>query len=461
METGTEKLISILKKQRQFFASGGTLDVSFRIESLKKLRDAIISHEQEISEALQSDLGKSPFETYMCEIGMVLSELSFMIKNAKRLSEEKSVPMPMVNFPGKSYVRPCPLGNVLIISPWNYPFMLAMDPLIDAIAAGNTAMIKPSKNAPATAKIMGRIIRSCFAEEYVYIEDEDIDAARELVRQKFDLVFFTGSSAAGKQIYMQAAENLTPVILELGGKSPCIVDNTANIRMAARRIVFGKFLNCGQTCVAPDYVLCQRDIADRLKKAIISQIRTQYGEKPMFSPDYGRIINKKQFDRINSLIDKEKVIHGGDSSVEMLKIEPTVMERITWQDKVMQEEIFGPVLPILIFDDIREIISMLKDRPRPLALYVFSKNKENINMLVEKCRFGGGCVNDTIVHLATSEMGFGGIGESGIGSYHGEAGFRAFSHYKSIVDRKNWPDFPARYAPHKPSWLKLLHKIMG
>ncbi|MBO4556460.1 MAG: aldehyde dehydrogenase [Elusimicrobiales bacterium] len=454
-------LSGILQKQRDFFAGGATLDISFRIESLKKLRKSITENEEDIISALHEDLGKGPFESYMCEIGMAISEIDFMIKNIKKFSGEKDVPTPMANFPARSYVKPSPLGNVLIISPWNYPFLLAAEPLADAIAAGNTAMIKPSKNAPATAKAMGKIIRQCFPEEYVYVEDKDIDAARELAKEKFDLIFFTGSSSAGKEIYRQAAENLTPVILELGGKSPCIVDSTANIKLAARRIVFGKFLNCGQTCVAPDYVLCQRDIADKLKKAIISQIKTQYGENPMCSPDYGRIINQKHFDRIVSLIDAEKLICGGNYDREMLKIEPTVLDRVTWQDKIMQEEIFGPVLPVLIFDDIKEILSMLKDKPRPLALYVFSGNRKNISLIMEKCRFGGGCINDTVIHLAGSEMGFGGVGESGTGAYHGEAGFRAFSHFKSIADRKTWPDFPARYAPHKPAWLKFLRKIMG
>ena len=455
------KLNKILESQKKFFQTGATLDIDLRIEKLKLLKNIIKVFENEICASLKQDLGKSTFESFMCEVGLVLEEINFMIKNIKKLSSEKTVRTPLVNFASKSYTKPTPYGNTLIISPWNYPFLLTMGPLVDALAAGNTAMIKPSKNSLATTKIMGKIIRACFKEDYVFLVDEDIDQARDLIKQKFDFIFFTGSSAVGKEVLRNAAEHLTPVVLELGGKSPCIVDESANIKLAAKRIVFGKFLNCGQTCVAPDYILCHKSVLKDLQRELCLQTEKQYSKKPLENQNYGKIINQKQFDRLLGLIDKSKVILGGKSNKETLQIEPTIMTNISWQDKIMQEEIFGPLMPVLTFDNINEIIDILNNKPRPLALYLFSQDKQNIKEITSRVQYGGGCINDTIIHLATTQMPFGGVGESGMGSYHGVQGFKTFCHTKSIVDKKNWIDFPVRYQPYKAIYLKLLHFLLG
>lgn len=454
------ELNKILEKQRKFFQTGATLSVDFRIEKLKLLRDVIKDYEQEIACALKQDLGKSPFESFMCETGLVLEELSFMIKNIKKLSAEKAVHTPLINFTSKSYTKAVPYGNTLIISPWNYPFLLTMGPLTDALAAGNTAMIKPSKTSLATTKVMGKIIRACFKEDYVFLADKDIDKARDLINQKFDFIFFTGSSAVGKEVLISAAQNITPVVLELGGKSPCIVDKSANIKLAAKRIVFGKFLNCGQTCVAPDYVLCHKSIVKELERELCVQTEKQYGSNPFQNKNYGKIINEKHFERLLGLIDKAKVLIGGKARKETLQITPTVLTGITWQDKIMQKEIFGPLLPVLTFDNIEEIIEILNNKPKPLALYLFSNDKYTIKEITSRVQYGGGCINDTVIHLATTQMGFGGVGQSGMGSYHGKAGFKTFSHTKSIVDKKNWIDFPVRYSPYKKIYLKLLHFLL-
>ena len=454
------ELNKILEKQRVFFVSGATLDIDLRIAKLKLLKDTVRQYEKDISAALKQDLGKSEFESFMCEIGLVLDELSYMIKHVRTFAAEKTVHTPLVNFASRSYTKPTPYGNTLIISPWNYPFLLTMAPLIDAVAAGNTAIIKPSKNSMATALVMGKIIRACFKEEYVYLVDQDIDAARNLIKEKFDFIFFTGSQDIGKEVLKNAAEHLTPAVLELGGKSPCIVDQSADIKLAARRIVFGKFLNCGQTCVAPDYILCHKSIVKDLQKQLCIQTEKQYGKKPFENKNYGKIISEKHFERLNGLIEPSKVIFGGKSKKETLQIAPTIMADITWQDKIMQEEIFGPIMPILTFENIEEIIDTLNQKPKPLALYLFSNDKQTVKQITSRCRYGGGCINDTIVHLATTEMAFGGVGESGMGSYHGEQGFKTFSHTKSIVDKKNWIDFPVRYSPYKKLYLKLLKFLL-
>ena len=454
------ELNKVLERQRAFFASGATLDVYLRISKLKLLKDTVKQYEGEISAALKQDLGKSEFESFMCEIGLVYEEINYMLKNIKRLAEEKTVHTPLFNFAAHSYLKPAPYGNALIVSPWNYPFLLTMGPLIDAVSAGNTSIIKPSKNSMTTTLIMGKIIRACFKEEYVYLVDQDIDGARDLIKEKFDFIFFTGSSSIGKEVLRQAAEHLTPVVLELGGKSPCIVDQSADLKLAARRIVFGKFLNCGQTCVAPDYVLCHKSIAAELQKQLCAQTQKQYGKKPFENKNYGKIISDKHFDRLSGLIEPEKVIFGGQTNKDTLQIAPTIMTNVTWQDKVMQEEIFGPIMPILTFENIEEVIEMLNQKPKPLALYLFSKDKQTIRLITSRCRYGGGCINDTIIHLANSGMPFGGVGESGMGSYHGEQGFKTFSHIKSIVNKKNWVDFPVRYSPYRKIYLKLLKFLL-
>ncbi len=438
----------ILQKQKSFFQSGATLSVDFRLKMLRRLYQAVQRYEREIVTALHEDLGKSDVESFMCEVGMTLSEIRYMIRHTRKFAANKPVWTPMSQFAAVSFQKPVPYGNVLIMSPWNYPFLLTMDPLVNAIAAGNTAIVKPSAYSPATSRMVEMILKECFPDHYVAVVTGGRKENAELLEKKFDFIFFTGSQAVGKEVLRKAAEHLTPAVLELGGKSPCIVDETAKIKLAAKRIVFGKFLNCGQTCVAPDYILCHSGVKDELVKEIRYQIARQFGENPLANPDYGKIVNEKHFLRLCGLMDEKKVVHGGAVSKETLRIAPTVMDEVTWEDPVMQEEIFGPILPILTFDSMEEVVSVLADKEKPLALYYFTEDKDRAKMLTNRCAFGGGCINDVIIHLATSEMGFGGVGESGMGSYHGKAGFDAFSHTKSIVDKKTWIDLPMRYQPY-------------
>lgn len=455
------KIEQILEMQRNYFNSGATLPVDFRISMLKKLYAAVKKYEHEIEAALTEDLGKSDFEGFMCETGIVLSEISYMIRHTKKFASRHRVHTPLAQFASHSYKQPSPYGNTLIMSPWNYPFLLTIDPLADAIAAGNTAVVKPSAYSPATSALVAKIIEESFSPEYIAVVTGGRKENSELLNQKFDFVFFTGGQNVGREVLRHTAETLTPAVLELGGKSPCVIDSTAKLKLAAKRIVFGKYLNCGQTCVAPDYVLCHSSVKDRLVKEICTQISVQYSSEPLQNPDYGKIINEKHFHRILGLIDSAKVVLGGESNESTLQIAPTVMDNVSWDDAVMQEEIFGPVLPVLTFDSYDELYRIMSSKPKPLAFYFFAEDKQRIREVTERCSYGGGCVNDTIIHLATSEMGFGGVGESGMGSYHGKAGFDAFSHTKSIVDKKTWIDLPMRYQPYKKGiYGKLLHMFL-
>lgn len=451
----------IVESQRRFFHSGATLPVSFRKEMLQRLRNALDRYEPEIADALAADLGKSGYESFMCEIGLVRSEISYMLRHVNRFVKEHTVWTPLAQFASRSFQKPSPYGNTLIMSPWNYPVLLTLDPLADAIAAGNTAVVKPSAYAPATSALLAEMLGKCFPPEYVAAVTGGRRENSALLEEKFDFVFFTGSQAVGREVLRHTAERLTPAVLELGGKSPCIVDETAKLPLAARRIVFGKYLNCGQTCVAPDYILCQSGIKDELVGTLRSEIVRQYGEAPLKNPDYGRIVNEKHFQRLLGLMDREKVVVGGQTSPETLQIAPTILDGVADSDPVMGEEIFGPILPILTFDRFDELYERLADRPKPLALYLFSENRTRIRQAMSQFRFGGGCVNDVVIHLATSEMGFGGVGESGMGAYHGKTGFDAFSHCKSIVDKKTWMDLPMRYQPYqKKLYGKLLHLFL-
>ena len=456
----SEKIDEILAAQRAYFQTGATLPVRFRIQMLERLRDAVKQYEAEIAAALAADLGKSGFESFMCESGLVLSEISYMIRHVRRFAGKHRVYTPISQFAASSYRKPSPRGNVLIMSPWNYPFLLTIDPLADAIAAGNTAIVKPSAYSPATGAVIAKMLAECFPENYIAVVTGGRQENACLLEKKFDLVFFTGSQAVGREVLRHTAETLTPAVLELGGKSPCIVDETAKLPLAAKRIVFGKFLNCGQTCVAPDYILCHSSVRDALVAELRRQITLQFGARPLENPDYGKIINRKHFDRIRGLMDSEKTVIGGETDPEALRIAPTVLDRVTWEDPVMGQEIFGPVLPIVTYDRFSDIFPLLADKPRPLALYLFSENKARIREVTGRCSFGGGCVNDVVIHLATSGMGFGGVGESGMGAYHGRDGFDAFSHTKSIVDKKTWMDLPMRYQPYKPLYEKLLHLFL-
>ena len=455
----SEQISDLLQKQRTFYKSGVTIPVAFRLEQLKKLYAAVKRYEDEIQEALRADLGKSHYEGFMCETGLVLSEISYMIRHTKCFARRKTVYTPLAQFASHSFRQPVPHGNTLIMSPWNYPFLLTLDPLADAIAAGNTAIVKPSAYSPATGKVIEKIIAECFAPEYVAVVMGGRAENTALLEQKFDFIFFTGSQAVGKEVLRHAAEHLTPVVLELGGKSPCIVDASANIPLAARRIVFGKYLNCGQTCVAPDYILCERSIKDEFVAEVIRQIKKQYDEDPLANQDYGKIINEKHFRRLCGLIDPGKVVIGGAVNEDTCQIAPTVMDNVTETDAVMGEEIFGPIMPVLTFDDFSSLLEKLKDKERPLALYLFSSDKDHIRRVTTELSYGGGCINDVVIHLATSEMGFGGVGESGMGAYHGKAGFDVFSHYKSIVDKKTWMDLPMRYQPYKSKLYEKLLKM--
>lgn len=455
-----EQITQLLEKQRQYFYSGATLNLDFRISALKRLRASIRKHEAQIHAALRKDLGKSNFESYMCETGLVLSEITHMLKNIRSYAKEETVPTPLAQFHSRSFRKPSPYGVVLIMSPWNYPFLLTIEPLVDAIAAGNTAILKPSAYSPATSEMIRLLIHECFDPRYVSVVTGGRAENTHLLSLHFDYIFFTGSQAVGKEVMKKASEYLTPVTLELGGKSPCIVDKTANLRLAAKRIVFGKFLNCGQTCVAPDYIYCDPEIKDALVAELRRQISRQYGKEPLKNRDYGKIINEKHFDRINGLIDPAKTVCGGGSSRETLQIEPTILDNVTFDDPVMQQEIFGPVLPVLTYESLGSAVAKINSMAHPLALYLFTSNEKASREVTSRCGFGGGCINDVLIHLATSNMGFGGFGESGMGSYHGIDGFRTFSHYKSIVDKKTWIDLPMRYQKYRKVYEKMVRMFM-
>ncbi|MCI9161896.1 MAG: aldehyde dehydrogenase [Lachnospiraceae bacterium] len=455
-----QEIQQLVDKQRSWFFTGATLNIGYRIQALTKLKACILKHEKEISEALSRDLGKSGFESYMCETGLVLSEISYMLKHIRKFARETPVPTPLAQFHSRSYQKPAPYGVVLVMSPWNYPFLLAMEPLVDAIAAGNTVIVKPSAYSPCTSKAIFTLIHECFEEKEVSVVTGGRAENTCLLRQHFDYIFFTGSQAVGREAMRQASAYLTPITLELGGKSPCVVERSANLRLAARRIVFGKFLNCGQTCVAPDYIYCDEEIKDELIRELKKQIRKQFGKHPLNNKNYGKIINEKHFDRLNALIEPSKVVAGGSSDSQTLQIEPTLMDGVAFSDAVMQEEIFGPVLPVLTYQSFDEAIRKINSLPHPLALYVFTSDKRAARKITTRCGFGGGCINDTIIHLATSEMGFGGFGESGMGSYHGKEGFDTFSHKKSIVDKKTWLDLPMRYQPYRKIYERLIHVFL-
>lgn len=446
----------LVANQRIYFSTHKTYDVNYRIVMLKKLYQAIKNHENDICNALKIDLGKSETESYMCEIGMTLSELSYQIKHIKKWSKNKTVPTGLANFPAKSFTVQEPYGCVLVMAPWNYPFMLSMEPMIGAIAAGNCCVVKPSAYSPATSAILKLLIEEVFPPEYVAVVEGGRSKNTELLNTRFDYIFFTGGVSVGKLVMEKAAANLTPITLELGGKSPCIIDDSCNLKLAATRLVFGKYLNCGQTCVAPDYVMVDEKIKDQFVEQIKIQIQKMYGANPLTNPSYGKIINRKHFDRILGLIDKSKLVYGGKSNPNTLQIEPTVLDHVIPEDAIMQEEIFGPILPILTYKTIDEAEKFVTDREKPLALYIFTQKKEVENRFLKYVPFGGGCVNDTIVHLATSEMGFGGVGNSGMGSYHGKKSFDTFSHEKSILKKYGWLDLPMRYQPYQTLYLKLI-----
>lgn len=451
---------NILKKQRDYFQTGKTREISFRRDKLKILRKAIQKHENKIMDALKSDLNKSPFESYCTEIGIVLEELRFAIRHLSSWARPKRVKTPITHFLSRSHIHSEPYGVSLIMSPWNYPFQLTIAPLIGSIAAGNCSIVKPSAYSPATSSIMAAIVRECFDEEFVAVIEGGRKENEALLNEKFDKIFFTGSVAVGKTVMQAAARHLTPVTLELGGKSPCIVDREVNIDLAAKRIAWGKFINSGQTCVAPDYLMAHKSIKNLLLAKIKKYVEQFYGTDPCGNPQYPRIVNEKHFKRLLGLMGSGEIVFGGSSDGKRLVISPTVIDKISWNDPIMQEEIFGPILPVLEYEDLSGVITAVNSRPSPLALYFFSTNKENEEKIVKNIPYGGGCINDTLVHLATSHMPFGGVGNSGMGGYHGKASFDSFSHKKSILKKSFLIDVWLRYPPFNDTKLKLLKLVM-
>lgn len=444
-----ESIGDMLKKQKSFFEKGYTKNINFRIETLKKLKHNIKMNENNIFKALKIDLNKSEFETFITEIGIVYDEINGAIKNIKKWSKPKKVKTPITNFLASSYIYNEPYGVALIIAPWNYPVQLIMAPLVGAISAGNCVLLKPSELAVETEKIIVKIIKETFSDEYIGVVTGGVKVSEALLKEKFDYIFYTGGINVGKIVMRAAAENLTPITLELGGKSPCIVDKDANINLAARRITWGKFLNAGQTCVAPDYLVVHKNIKEKLISSIENYIIEFFGENAFENEEYPRIINERHFKRLEGYLKEGKIVFGGKTDISNLYIEPTIIEGINLKNRIMEEEIFGPIFPVIEFEDIDEVIDIIKNNPKPLALYYFSEDKEKQEIIIKNISFGGGCINDTIMHLSTSTLPFGGVGSSGIGGYHGRASFDTFSHKKSILKKSNLIDIKIRYAPFK------------
>lgn len=450
----------LLQRQRAYYRSGATRSPAVRTLILDRLYREIKKLEPEINKALQKDLGKSAFETFMCETGLTLSEISYMKKHLRKFSEKRRVRTPLAQFPSRSYVLKEPYGCVLIMSPWNYPFMLTMEPLADAIAAGNTVILKPSAYSPHTSAVIRTLIANVFPEEYVAVVEGGRAENASLLEQQFDYIFFTGGTQVGKLVLQKAAEHFTPVTLEMGGKSPCIVDATADLKVAAKRIAFGKYLNCGQTCVAPDYLLIQESVKDKFLTYFEAAVREMYGAEPLANPDYGRIVNEKHFNRLSAILDTEHILFGGQRNPQTLQIAPTAVGPVSTDSPSMGQELFGPILPVMTYGTLEDAITFVQSHPRPLALYIFSRNRAAISQVQAQCSYGGGCVNDTIIHLATSEMGFGGVGMSGMGSYHGKYGFHTFTHEKSTVDKATWLDLPFRYPRYTPLKERLIRMFL-
>lgn len=447
----------LLKKQRAAFLQGKTLDTGFRRAILRRLEKNIEKYQPEIEAALKKDLNKSAFEAYMTETGLTLSALSYALKHLDSWTRRKWVATPIAQMPAVSFVVREPYGNVLVMAPWNYPFLLAMEPFIGAIAAGNCCIVKPSEYAPNTGDVIKIIIEQSVPSWLGAVVLGDQEVSEKLLDCRFDYIFFTGSPAVGKEVLKKAAWHLTPVTLELGGKSPCIVEKSADIRMAAKRIVFGKFLNAGQTCVAPDYILVQRTVKKELIRWIKYWIWRQLGENPLSNPDYPRIISRKQYDRLVHLLDGETLLFGGERREETLQIGPVLLDEPSWERPVMKEEIFGPILPIISIDSVLEAEKIIKRGEKPLALYLFTSRKPVEEYVLDHISFGGGCINDTVVHLATNYLPFGGVGNSGMGAYHGKYTFETFTREKSVQKKPVRLDLPVRYQPYtktKEKWLK-------
>lgn len=446
-------MLNLINKQKEYFNTNITKDVNFKLKQLNKLKQLLITHESDIFDALKKDLNKSNFESYATEIGIIFDELNYMIKNVKKFSKKRKVKTSIIHAPANSFEMYEPYGTVLIISAWNYPFQLALVPLIAAVAAGNTVVLKTSEAASASEEVLFNIL-SNFDDEYILCVKGNEQINKEIITYKFDYIFFTGSTKVGKLIYQQASVNLTPITLELGGKCPTIIDETAKVKLSCKRIVWGKLINAGQTCVAPDYLLVHSSIKEEVITNLKFYINEFYSD-PLNNEEYPKIINDIHLNRLNNLIKQSNVIYGGSSLNN--KIEPTIIEA-SFDSEIMKEEIFGPLIPIITYDKLEDVLNIIKKLPKALALYIFSSNKNNINKIINDVSYGGGCINDTILHLANNNLDFGGVGESGIGSYHGKKGYETFSHKKSILRRGVIFDVNIRYAPFKNK-LKLLKKI--
>tara|TARA_R110002126_G_scaffold13356_2_gene58089 strand:+ start:9130 stop:10503 length:1374 start_codon:yes stop_codon:yes gene_type:complete len=454
------ELQSYLDKQKKFFQTGVTKDISCRIEQLKKLKQILVDNEQLLIEEVHKDFQKSAFETYVTEIGLVTTDINYAIKNVESWSKQQSVSTPLVNFPSKNFIITEPYGSALIIAPWNYPILLALQPLVGAIAAGNTAILKPSELTPNTSSLLEKLISENFDEEFLKVILGGVEESSALVKMDFDYIFFTGSTRVGKIIMRDAAERLTPLTLELGGKSPCIIDKTANLEVSAKRVAWGKFVNAGQTCVAPDYLLVEHSVKAEFLDHVKTAINQLYGDDPKESPDFPRIINDAHFDRLAALLSDGETVIGGESDKHTRYIAPTILNNVTLDDPIMQDEIFGPILPVLEYESVEDCIQIINARPRPLALYVFTSDQALEDHILSTISFGGGAVNDTIAQLGNHHLSFGGVGASGFGSYHGKSSFDCFSHKKSVMKKPFWPDFPIRYAPYDDIKLGLVKKVL-
>lgn len=450
-----ENYHALVSNQKKFFRTGKTKDIDYRISALQRLKDGIKRNEHKFIDALKIDLNKSEFEAYSTEIGVILEEIRFTLRHIRSWASPQRVKTPLTLFGSSSYIYSEPYGVALIIAPWNYPFQLLIAPLIGAIAAGNCAVLKPSELTPRTSEALEQLIRELYPEEYIAVVQGGVETSQALLQEKYDTIFFTGGVSVGKIVMEASAKHLTPITLELGGKSPCIVHEDAKIKLAAKRIAWGKFLNAGQTCVAPDYVYLHHNIRDEFLKELKEAIRELYGECPINNLNYTHIVSQKHFDRLNTFLNEGKISIGGESDKANLVIEPTVLTDITWEDTIMQEEIFGPILPILEYSHISDVINGIHNHPNPLALYLFTESSIVEQKVLKSISFGGGCINDTIYHLVSPYLPFGGVGNSGIGAYHGKGSFDTFSHKKSILKQTTRFDIPLRY-PNVKNGLKKI-----
>jgi aldehyde dehydrogenase (NAD+) len=449
-----ENIAELVNAQKFFFETGETKKLETRKGALKKLYSAIAKGEEALTAALKADLNKSAFDTYSTEIGIVLKEISFTLKHLSSWVKPQRVKTPITHLGTKGYILSEPYGIALVISPWNYPIQLSLMPLIGAIAAGNTVILKPSELTPYTSECLARIIKEEFAEEYIAVVQGDADTSTALLNEKVDYIFFTGGTAIGKVIMEAAAKHLTPVTLELGGKSPCIIHHDANIKLAAKRVAWGKFMNAGQTCVAPDYIYVHKDVKDSFLNALTVSIKALYGNH-----DYTKIVNERHFERLTSYLDDRKIVLGGTSNREERWIEPTIMANVTWEDPVMQGEIFGPILPVLEYNDLSTVIKEINNEPNPLAFYIFSENQQIQDQVIQNVSFGGGCINDTVYHMTSPYLPFGGVGNSGMGAHHGKHSFESFSHKKSVLKQTTLLDIPFRY-PNSKNALKRIKQFL-